>query len=211
MMRTGKPTGKSKGLPRSIMMQSLKGISILAAQTWRLLSSAETSDQEEEALAALWELQENQAAAIDAHAELADQIDAEIVALKARMAHLVQIHQAELNRLTIWRSRLDQTILQMNVSGLLATEAEGQSRRIRIKENPPSCQILDLEAVPTEYVKTKTVVERNPDKTAIKAAWTKGIPIPGTHVERKRKVIYEIAPTSLEVMKEVAAQPRKRT
>jgi hypothetical protein len=206
MGKSSTTSSKSRVIPRSVMMQSLRGISILATQTWKLLNSAESLEQEEDALTALWELQENQGAAIDAHAELADQIDAEIAAVKARMEHLVKIHVAELDRLTRWRESLDRTILQLNESGLLGTEAAGQARRIRIKLNPPSCEILNLEEVPEAYITTKTVIDRKADKTAIKAAWNQGIPVPGTHVDRKRKVVYEIAPTSLERMK--AATPQ---
>ena len=188
-------------IPPSVMMQSLKGISILAVQMWRRLNQAETPDDESKALQDLWQLQESQEVAIDAHAELADQIDAELAAVKARMEYLVKIHVTELERLKRWREGLDQTILHLHESGLLDAEAAGQARRIRIKLNSPSCEILNLEEVPEKYVTAKTVVERRADKSAIKAAWNKGIPVAGTRVERKRKVLYEIAPTSLERMK----------
>jgi len=190
-----------KPMPSSVAMRSLKGISILAAQTWRQLTGAETSDQETEVLEQLWLLQDNQEAAIDAHAELADQIDAELAAIKARMEHLVKVHVAEIDRLTRWRESLDRTILQLNASGLIDAEAAGQQRRIRIKLNPPSCEVIDMNQVPTEYITLKVVEERRVDKTAVKYAWKRGIPVAGTQVERRRKVLYELAPTSLERMK----------
>ena len=192
---------KRQTAPPSVMLQSLKGVSILAAQIWRRLQGAETPEQEDDILVRLWELQTNQEALIDAHAELADQIDAELAAVRARMELLVKIHVAELDRLTRWRNGLDRTILQLNDAGLISTEAAGQTCRIRIKLNPPSCEVLNLSLVPEDYITVKEIIERKPDKQAIKAAWNQGIPVPGTHVDRKRKVVYELAPTSLERMK----------
>ncbi len=57
----------------------------------------------------------------------------------------------------------------------------------------------------------KVVEERKPDKTKIKAAWSKGTPVPGTRVERKRRVVYEIAPTSLEQIKGEAQSAAKHS
>ena len=165
------------------------------------MTGAETPEQETEVLEQLWFLQDSQEAAIDAHAELVDQIDAELAAIKARMEHLIKVHVVEIDRLTRWRENLDCTVLQLNESGLITSEAIGQQRRIRIKLNPPSCEILDMSQVPTEYIKVKMVEERRVDKAAVKDAWRQGIPVAGTQVERKRKVVYELAPTSLERMK----------
>jgi len=88
------------------MSQSLKGLSLLAAKIWRQLLQAQTLEEEVEILIQLWQVQDDRVAAIDAHAELADQIDAEIAAVKARMEHLVSIHAKELARLTRWRENL---------------------------------------------------------------------------------------------------------
>jgi hypothetical protein len=191
----------TNSIPQSVAVRSLKGISILASQTWQELDAAETPEQEAEIVQQLWQLQESEEAAIDAHAELADQIDAELAALKARMEHLVKIHTTEIERLTRWRERLDETILTLNSADLIAQEAIGQKRRIRIKLNPASCEVVDFSQVPEDYITTKEIVERKVDKTAVKNAWKQGIPVPGTSVERKRKVVYEIAPTSLDRMK----------
>jgi hypothetical protein len=192
---------KRSQLPISIVSQSLKGLSLLAAKIWKQLSRAESLEEEVEILTQLWQVQDDRVAAIDAHAELADQIDAEIAAVKARMEHLVSIHAKELARLTRWRESLDTTILHLNESGLVGSEVAGRSRRIRIKLNPPACEILNLNEVPPDYITVKVVEERKPDKTKIKAAWSKGTPVPGTRVERKRRVVYEIAPTNLEQIK----------
>jgi hypothetical protein len=190
-----------KMISPSVAMRSLKGISILAAQTWRHLTGAETPEQETEVLEQLWFLQDSQEAAVDAHAELVDQIDAELAAIRARMEHLIKIHVAEIDRLTRWRESLDRTVLQLNESGLITSEAAGQQRRIRIKLNPPACEVLDRSQVPAEYITVKVVEERRVDKAAVKDAWKQGIPVAGTQVERRRKVVYELAPTSLERMK----------
>lgn len=198
-------------LPISIMSQSLKGLSLLAAKIWRQLLQAQNQEEEVEILTQLWQVQDDRVAAIDAHAELADQIDAEIAAVKARMEHLVSIHTKELARLVRWRESLDATILRLNESGLVSSEAAGQSRRIRIRLNPPACEILNLNEVPPDYITVKVVEERKPDKTKIKAAWSKGTPVPGTRVERKRRVIYEIAPTSLEQIKGEAQSAAKHS
>lgn len=187
-------------VPQSVMMKSLKGTSILAARTWKALQQCETPEQEEAALSALWQIQENQEAAIDAHADLADQLDAEMVAVKARMESLIKIHMVELDRLTRWREKLDQTILQLNETGMIGTDTPGQTRRIRIKENPPSCEILDLEQVPEQFVTEQTKIERKADKAAIKKAWLQGVPVSGVRIERRRKVVYELAPTNLTAM-----------
>lgn len=40
----------AKTIPPAVAIQSLKGISILAAQTWRHLTGAETPEQEAEVL-----------------------------------------------------------------------------------------------------------------------------------------------------------------
>lgn len=187
--------GQRKPVPRSIMMQSLKGISILSAQTWRQLDTAESEADQSRILTELLELQESQESAIDAFAELADQLDAEITAIRARKQHLVETHDREIERLTNLRDRLDQTVLDMNESGLLGSDSPGQTRRIKVKENPPSCAIVDESQIPEEYLARKEKVEYKPDKTKIIKAWTKGNPVPGTCVYRKRRVEYNLAPT----------------
>lgn len=85
IVKTGSTNGQPKRsqLPISIMSQSLKGLSLLAAKIWRQLSRAETLEEEVEILTQLWQVQDDREAAIDAQAELADQIDAEIAAVKA--------------------------------------------------------------------------------------------------------------------------------
>lgn len=184
-----------KPVPRSIMMQSLKGISILSARTWRQLDTAESEEDQTRILTELLELQESQESAIDTFAELADQLDAEITAIKARKQHLVETHDREIERLSNLRDRLDQTVLDMNESGLLSSDSPGQTRRIKVKENPPSCAIVDESQIPEEYLAKKEKVEYKPDKTKIIKAWTKGTPVPGTYVYRKRRVEYNLAPT----------------
>jgi hypothetical protein len=194
-------------IPPTVMMQTLKGTSILAAQTLRSLQFASAEEEEQSILQEFWKLQEHRESLVDAHAELADALDADIAAITARLAHIKAIHEAELTRLKRWRSHLDQTILQMNDSGLLPeSEVEGQTRRILIKLNPPSVDdtCTQLSQVPEEYLTTKTVVAL--DKKTIIKAWQKGTAIPGVEVRRKRKVVYELAPTTLNAARLKAAQ-----
>ncbi|NES98248.1 MAG: hypothetical protein F6K32_24295 [Desertifilum sp. SIO1I2] len=188
-------------IPVSIALQSLQGVSHLAAQAWRHLNEAETSEQEASELEFLWQMQDLQEEMIDAHAELADQIDAEIAAITARLQHLQALHQNELERLKRWRSHLDELALKLNQQGVLTNIASGNRRSIAIKLNPPSCQVVDLDLVPARFMKVQTIEKRSVDKAAIKAAWRKGNPVPGTEVVRHQKVVYEIVPNSLQRLK----------
>ncbi len=126
----------------SLATQSLKLTSIEAARLWRSLQQAKDTDEIDSLLQSLWQVQNNQELATDIMADLADQIDAEIAALKARIEHLVTLHQNAINKLESWRSRLDQTVINLNEQGVLNNEIAGQLRRITIKDNPPTCSIL---------------------------------------------------------------------
>ncbi len=180
--------------------QSLAGLSQEAAELWDLLTHAQTAEEEAELLAAIWETQEAQEDAIDLHAELAFQLDAEIVGIKQRLEYLKALHQEALDRLERWRHTLDQSILDQNIAGGLPDEIVGHSLRITIRENPPSCKLLvDAEELPDEFRKTK--VTYSADKKAIIAAWKKGIPVDGTHIERRRRVIYSLTATAIQDFK----------
>ena len=72
-------------IPQSIAMQSLQGVSHLAAEAWQRLSNAEDPKTESAELEWLWQMQDSQEALIDAHVELAQQMDAEIAGVTARM------------------------------------------------------------------------------------------------------------------------------
>lgn len=193
-------------IPVSIALQSLQGVSHLAAQAWRHLTEADTSEQEAEELEFLWQMQDIQEEMIDAHAELADQIDAEIAAIIARLQHLQDVHQNELERLRRWRSHLDELALRLNQQGVLANIASGNRRSIAIKLNPPSCQVIDLDSVPDKFVIVQVVEKRTVNKTAVKAAWKKGNSVPGTEIVRNQKVVYELVPTSLQRFKTKATE-----
>jgi len=189
-------------IPQSVMLESLTSTSILAAQAFQRLGNAETPEDEATQLEWLWEVKANQEDLIDAHVELADQLDAEIAAVQARMDFLVQTHNVALNRLRRWRTALDHTVLKLNQSGFLGNEAIGNTRRICIKLNPPACEVTDMSQVPEPYAKTKLVPTEFVDKAAVKAAWNKGIHVPGTEVTRARKVVYELVPTSAKRLKQ---------
>ena len=174
---------------------SLSQFSIQAVELWERLENAETPEDEVDILQAIWEVQGGQEAAIDTQAELADQLDAEIVAIKARLKHLVQVHSVALERLERWRNGLDTTVLRLHSMGAISTNAIGRSRQIAIKENPPSCEVMvDPKELPEEYRTEKVTYAAN--KKKITSAWAKGIPVDGTHVFRKQKVEYRLVATN---------------
>lgn len=181
---------------------SLARYSIQAVELWNQLETAETPEEEEAILKEIWEIQTDHEIAADTQAELADQLDAEICAVKARLKHLVELHNKAIERLERWRNSLDKTLLQFHSMGVIPTEIVGISRHIRLKENPPSCEVLinpcDL---PTEYRTEKLVV--TPNKRKILADWKQGIPVDGTRIERKLRVEYGIVPSNLTAATEV--------
>lgn len=181
---------------------SLARYSIQAVELWNQLETAETPEEEEAILKQIWENQTDQEIAADTQAELADQLDAEICAVKARLKHLVELHTKAIERLERWRSSLDKTLLHFHSMGLISTEIVGRSRHIRLKENLPSCEVLinpcDL---PTEYRTEKLIV--TPNKRKIVADWKRGIPVDGTRIERKLRVEYGIVPSNLTFATEV--------
>ena len=179
----------------NLATQSLAQTSITAAQLWQQLESSETTDDIDQLLQSIWQNQENQELAVDIHADLADQIDAEIIAIETRMQYLTELHSKAIDKLQSWRERLDQTILYFNECGVLTSEIIGKHRRIAVKENPPTCEVsIDPSQLPAPYrrVETKTVISA--DKKAIANAWKQGIPVDGTTVFRKRKVVYSLLP-----------------
>lgn len=177
----------------NLAASTLANTSITASKLWTQLEQTQTPEEVEQLLTQLWQNQDNQELAVDAHADLVDQIEAEILAIQARMEHLVTLHQAAIQKLQSWRTRLDATVLRLNESGILHNEVVGKQRRILVKNNPPTCDILvKPEQLPTEYqrVQTKTLISAN--KKAITAAWKQGIPVQGTHVYHQRKVMYSL-------------------
>lgn len=175
---------------------SLAKYSIQAVELWNKLETAETPEEEKAIFQEIWENQTDLETIADTQAELADQLDAEICAIKARLKHLVKLHNDAIERLERWRNNLDKTLLEFHSKGVISTEIVGRSRHIRLKENPPSCEVLinpcDL---PTEYRTEKLVI--TPNKRKIVTDWKRGIPVDGTRVERKLRVEYGIVPSNL--------------
>jgi len=62
------------------------------------------------------------------------------------------------------------------------TEIDGITLKLKIKNNPPSVEIVDEAAVPEKYKKSKVVVTI--DKAAIKADWKEGVGVDGAKVNR---------------------------
>ncbi len=64
---------------------------------------------------------------------------------------------------------------------------EGEAFRFKLATNPSTVEVEDVDELPEQYVRTKTVVEA--DKVAIKAALAKGEEVPGAElVEGKQRV-----------------------
>jgi len=192
-----KPTktqpNRTRAIPESVVQRSLSLSSRKAARLWMQLESgmADPTDL----LPALQQAQGHQEDAVDIHVALRQHIDAEIAAAQARRDALMAVHDADIARLKRWANSLDQGVLDLHEQGLMADEAVGQTYRIRVKHNPPSCVVLDEAMIPEPYLKAKTTY--TPDKSAIKAAIQGGEVVPGADLVRKRKVVYEAAPTSL--------------
>lgn len=185
----------------TLAQQSLAGLSQTAAHLWEQLTNCQTPEEEAEIITAIWETQEVQEEVVDIQAELALQLDAEITAIKQRLEHLKAVHQSALLRLERWRQKLDETILEQTAAGILPEQMIGNSLRITIQENPPSCEVLiDAEQLSPKYRREKTVYSA--DKKAIIAAWKKGIPVDGTHIMRKRRVIYALTATAIHDFKD---------
>ncbi|MGB3208440.1 MAG: siphovirus Gp157 family protein [Crinalium sp.] len=180
----------------NLVLDSLRQISIKAALLWEKLENAETPEDETALLSEIWENQGDQEAAADIQAEIADQLNAEIAALKARKEYFMQQHNVAIVRLERWREALDNNILQLHQLGVISNSLVGRKRQIVIKQNPPSCEILiDPKELPKEY-RTRTVTY-TANKNKIKAAWKEGIPVDGTNVIRKERVEYKLVASNL--------------
>ena len=79
---------------------------------------------------------------------------------------------------------------------MLTSEVIGKHRRITVKENPPTCEVLiDPSQLPEPYRRVETKIVISADKKAISDAWKQGMPVDGTRVFfRKRKVVYSLLP-----------------
>ncbi|MBW4695312.1 MAG: hypothetical protein KME27_26480 [Lyngbya sp. HA4199-MV5] len=58
---------------------------------------------------------------------------------------------------------------------------------------------MDAEDLPAEFRKKKFTYAA--DKKAIIAAWKRGVPVDGTHIERRRRVIYALTATAIQDFK----------
>ncbi len=179
----------------SLATKSLLTTSIEAARLWRDLERAKDTDELDQIIESLWQTQNDQELTVDIYADLNDQINAEIIAVKARLEHLVNIHKNAIKKLETWQERLNNSIIHLNEQGIINNETFGKQRRIIIKDNPPTCEILvEPEELPEEY--QRVVKKITADKKAITNAWRQGIPVEGTEVYRKRKFVYDLIITS---------------
>ena len=185
----------------ALAQQSLAGLSPTDAHLWEQLNNCQTPEEEDTIITAIWETEEAQSEAVDIQAELALQLDTKITGIKQGLKHLKAVHQSAPLRLERWRQKFDETILEQNATGILPEQMVGNSLRIIIKDNPLSCDVLvDAEQLPAKYRKVKTVYSA--DKKAIIAAWKKGVPVDGTHVERKGRVVYALTATAIQDFKD---------
>ena len=175
----------------SLATQVLKYSSKRAVELWNLLKQAKDESDLEILTASFLQHKSDQEVAIDAVADVAEQIDAEIEAIVARKQYLVELHNRAIARLKSRKETIDRTIIKLYEAGAIANKSEGLSRTIKIQNNPPSCQVLiPTQDLPEEYRYEK--VEVKPDKKAITQAWKQGIEVEGTEVVQKQRVVYEL-------------------
>lgn len=70
----------------------------------------------------------------------------------------------------------------------LGGKLETPAMTIRLKKCPPHVEVLDMDAVPPEYIREKVTVKRDVDKTAVKAAVKSGEEVPGVAVVWNEKI-----------------------
>ena len=175
----------------SLATQVLKYSSKRAVELWNLLKQTKDESDIEILTTSFLQHKSDQEVAIDAVAEVAEQIDAEIAAISARKQYLVDLHNRAIERLKSKRETIDKTIIKLHEAGAIATSTEGLSRTIKIKTNPPTAQVLiPTQDLPEEYRYEK--VEIRADKKAITQAWKEGIEVEGTEVFQKQRVVYEL-------------------
>ncbi|GFE69105.1 siphovirus Gp157 family protein [Chroococcus sp. FPU101] len=147
---------------------------------------------EDEEFIKLIQSQISQEELIDQLVEIKTQLEADIIAIKARISYLNQIHQTELERLERWNKSLDQSLIKGYQAGMISEKAIGQKYAISFRLNPPSCTIIDEATIAPEYITQKTTITQKIDKKAIIEDWKQGIDLPGVSIEQKIKVIYQI-------------------
>lgn len=76
--------------------------------------------------------------------------------------------------------------LKRNMEACGIMEIKSPEMRLKIKTNPSSVCIDDIDAVPVLYLNKKT--EYVPDKKMIKEALTQGVPVPGCRLESKTRL-----------------------
>ena len=175
----------------SLATQVLKYSSKRAVELWNLLKQTKDESDIEILTTSFLQHKSDQEVAIDAVAEVAEQIEAEIAAIASRKQYLVDLHNRAIERLKSKKETIDKTIIKLHEAGAIATSTEGLSRTIKIKTNPPTAQVLiPTQDLPEEYRYEK--VEIRADKKAITQAWKEGIEVEGTEVFQKQRVVYEL-------------------
>lgn len=110
-------------------------------------------------------------------AAFARQMEAEADAIKAAEDRMARRRKALENRARWLR---DYVKIGMEVVGMKKLASPWFV--LAVQNNPPAVEITDPAAVPAAFLRQPEPPPPAPDKTAIKAAWTSGQPVPGTRL-----------------------------
>ena len=77
----------------------------------------------------------------------------------------------------------------MQKNGISKIEAADGTFSASVQNNPPSVDIIDLAAIPTEFMRIKIAPPPEPDKTAIKKALSEGKLIDGASLKQTQRLV----------------------
>ncbi len=99
----------------SLATQVLKYSSTRAVELWNLLKQTKDESELEILTTSFLQHKSDQEVAIDAVAEVAEQIEAEIAAITARKQYLVDLHNRAIDKLKSKQETIDKTIIQRSL------------------------------------------------------------------------------------------------
>jgi len=130
------------------------------------------TDMEDEAFeVALGQLSGEISDKVENVAKVVRTLEAEANVYKQEIDHLLNAAQARLNRTTALKQYL---LANMEAVGI--DKVKGALFTVSVLDSPPSCQILDEEAVPLEY--KERIESWKIDRKGLIAAWKAGGDIP---------------------------------
>ena len=109
------PTVDIKECDMSLATQVLKYSSTRAVELWNLLKQTKDESELEILTTSFLQHKSDQEVAIDAVAEVAEQIEAEIAAITARKQYLVDLHNRAIDKLKSKQETIDKTIIQRSL------------------------------------------------------------------------------------------------